>query len=40
MIDKIIHLADIHIRYGDEDTSRYEEYMEVFDNLEKELGKI
>ncbi len=30
----IIHLADIHIRTGNKESSRYEEYLEVFKNLE------
>jgi len=39
MIDCVIHLADIHIKYGDIEASRYNEYLRVFDNLEKQLEK-
>ena len=35
----IIHLADIHIRTGNKEASRYEEYLEVFKNLELSIKK-
>jgi len=34
---KIIHISDIHIRYGDKKSCRYEEYCIVFDNLMKSI---
>jgi DNA repair exonuclease SbcCD ATPase subunit/DNA repair exonuclease SbcCD nuclease subunit len=33
MIHNIIHISDIHIRTGDTTKSRYDEYINVFDNL-------
>lgn len=33
IIDTIIHLADIHIRNGDAERSRYNQYITTFDNL-------
>ena len=33
MINNIIHISDIHIRTGDSKKSRYDEYINVFDNL-------
>jgi DNA repair exonuclease SbcCD nuclease subunit len=38
--NKIIHLSDIHIRTGNYDRSRYDEYMIVFVNLINSLKKI
>ena len=37
MIKYIIHLADIHIRSGSETNSRYQEYLQVFYNLQESL---
>ena len=37
MIKYIIHLADIHIRSGSETNSRYQEYLQVFNNLQESL---
>jgi DNA repair exonuclease SbcCD ATPase subunit/DNA repair exonuclease SbcCD nuclease subunit len=34
---QIIHISDIHIRYGDKKSCRYEEYCIVFDNLMKSI---
>lgn len=39
MIERIIHFGDIHIRYGDEETSRYTEYLDVIDELDKVLDE-
>lgn len=36
----IIHLADIHIRTGDRQLSRYDQYMAVFDNLISSIHSI
>jgi DNA repair exonuclease SbcCD ATPase subunit len=33
----IIHLSDLHIRTGDIEASRYNEYLSVFQNLEKSI---
>ena len=33
IINNIFHISDIHIRNGDYNVSRYEEYKQVFDNL-------
>ena len=33
MINNIIHISDIHIRTGDSNKSRYNEYISTFDNL-------
>jgi len=33
MIHNIIHISDIHIRTGDSKKSRYDEYIQVFNNL-------
>lgn len=33
MIHNIIHISDIHIRSGDSNKSRYDEYIHVFNNL-------
>ena len=33
MVSNIIHLSDIHIRAGNQDKSRYQEYVATFDNL-------
>jgi DNA repair exonuclease SbcCD ATPase subunit/DNA repair exonuclease SbcCD nuclease subunit len=33
MLRYIFHISDIHIRNGDRDMSRFDEYMQVFDNL-------
>ena len=32
-VTEIIHIADIHIRNGDEIAARYDEYYKVFSNL-------
>jgi DNA repair exonuclease SbcCD nuclease subunit len=37
MIEFIIHLADIHIRTGNLQASRYEEYINVFNNLKESI---
>jgi DNA repair exonuclease SbcCD ATPase subunit/DNA repair exonuclease SbcCD nuclease subunit len=37
MYKYIIHLADIHIRTGNKEYSRYDEYLNVFINLEKSI---
>lgn len=39
MIKKLFHLSDIHIRNGDIEYSRYNEYLEVFYNLFNEINK-
>lgn len=39
MIKKIFHLSDIHIRNGDIEYSRYNEYLEVFNNLFNLINK-
>ena len=39
MFKFIIHLADIHIRTGNKEYSRYNEYLIVFKNLEKSIKK-
>ena len=38
MIHNIIHISDIHIRTGDSNKSRYDEYISVFDNLYESLS--
>lgn len=38
-ISKVIHLSDLHIRSGNRDISRYNEYFDVFTNLIKLLSK-
>ena len=38
-INKIIHLSDIHIRTGNHEQSRYDEYLNVFTNLIERLGQ-
>lgn len=40
MYTHVIHLADIHIRAGNEDCARYNEYRVVFQNLKNELHKL
>jgi len=39
-VSQIIHIADIHIRNGDEIVSRYDEYYKVFSNLFNTLKKL
>tara|TARA_Y100000389_G_C17470632_1_gene530322 strand:- start:3705 stop:8270 length:4566 start_codon:yes stop_codon:yes gene_type:complete len=39
-IRELIHISDIHIRNGDEFTSRYDEYKSVFENLFSDLRKM
>lgn len=39
-VTEIIHIADIHIRNGDEIASRYDEYYKVFTNLFSTLKKL
>ena len=39
-VTEIIHIADIHIRNGDEIASRYDEYYKVFSNLFMTLKKL
>ena len=39
-ISHIIHISDIHIRYGDNDKSRYNEYKEIFDNFLTSIQKL
>tara|TARA_Y100000389_G_C17470562_1_gene530177 strand:+ start:7344 stop:11888 length:4545 start_codon:yes stop_codon:yes gene_type:complete len=36
----IYHISDVHIRSGDETTSRFKEYETVFNNLHTELSKL
>jgi DNA repair exonuclease SbcCD ATPase subunit len=38
-IDKIYHIADIHIRKGDETTNRYEEYSKIFSKFINQIRK-
>ena len=38
-VTHIFHFADIHIRNGDVDRARYEEYRHVFENTCKQLEK-
>lgn len=39
-ITEIIHCSDIHIRRGDSLRSRKEEYLEVFNNLTKDISEL
>ena len=39
-VTEIIHIADIHIRNGDEIASRYDEYYKVFTNLFNTLKRL
>lgn len=39
-VTEIIHIADIHIRTGDEIASRYDEYYKVFSNLFSTLKRL
>ena len=36
-ISAILHFSDIHIRTGDVERSRFNDFIQVFDNLEKSL---
>ena len=38
-IKRIIHLSDIHIRTGNHEQARYNEYLNVFNNLIERLGQ-
>ena len=40
IINYIIHLSDIHIRSGNIEKSRYNQYIYTFDNLFIEIGKL
>jgi len=39
-ITQIIHLSDIHIRMGDIEKSRYDEYRGVFANLFEKISSL
>ena len=39
-VQKIIHISDIHIRQGDIERSRYDEYKAVFNKFIQEIRKI
>lgn len=39
-INKIVHLADIHIRTGNKERSRYDEYFTLFDEMHNMLKNI
>ena len=40
MISNIIHLSDIHIRAGNQDKSRFKEYLSTFDSLFKSISHL
>lgn len=40
MIHHIVHLSDVHIRTGDSDRSRYDEYIAVFNNTIESIASL
>ena len=39
-IDTVIHISDTHIRTGDREHSRYDEYLNVFEKLIEKLSNL